>query len=194
MTSKNLKFKTTERSRAVAYVAIKNSQKGFTVVEVLVTSLIFSIIAMSVSAIFVQLIGLQRRALATQKIQDNSLFVLEMMSRDIRVSKIANQESPNCDRTTLTITHPIKGSIIYRVNNGSVEKSENGGAYLAVSTPSVNFSRMNFCVKGSAANDNQTPRVAILTTVENKTGKEILQINLQTSVSSRDVLDEFSNP
>ncbi len=182
MTFKNLKLK------------IKNSQSGFTIVEVLVASLIFSIIAMSVSAIFVQLIGLQRRALATQKIQDNALFVLEMMSRDIRVSRIINQESPNCDLTTLALTHPSKGAVIYRVNNGSVEKSEGGGAYLAISTPSVNFARMNFCVKGSLANDNKTPRVAILTTVENRTGKEILQINLQTSVSSRDVLDEFSYP
>ncbi len=179
---KNLKFK------------IKNSQKGFTIVEVLVTSLIFSMIGISVSTIFVQIVSLQRRALAIQKIQDNSLFALEMMSRDIRVSKIVNQESPNCSLTTLTITHPSKGTIIYRANNGSVEKSENGGAFLAVSTPSVNFSRMNFCVKGSAVNDNQTPRVAILTTVENRTGKEIIKINLQTSVSSRDVLDEFSFP
>lgn len=173
---------------------INNSEHGFTIVEVLVTSLIFSIIAMSVSAIFVQLVGLQRRALATQKIQDNALFVLEMMSRDIRVSKIANQDSPNCDMATVTLTHPSKGTLIYRVNNGSVEKSENGGSYFAISTPNVSFSRMNFCVKGSLINDNQTPRVAILTTVENRTGREIIKINLQTSVSSRDVLDEFSYP
>ncbi|OGM99015.1 MAG: hypothetical protein A2915_03600 [Candidatus Yanofskybacteria bacterium RIFCSPLOWO2_01_FULL_41_34] len=172
----------------------KNQERGFTIVEVLITSLIFSIIGMSVSAIFVQIVSLQRRTLATQKIQDNSLFVLEVMSRDIRVSRIANQESPNCDLTTLTITHPSKGAVVYRVNNGSVEKNENGGAFLAVSTPSVNFARMNFCVKGSLANDKQTPRVAILTTVENRTGKEIIQINLQTSVSSRDVIDEFSYP
>ena len=178
----------------IKYLNIKKSQAGFTIVEVLVTSLIFSIIGMSVSAIFVQIVGLQRRALVTQKIQDNALFVLEMMSRDIRVSKIADQESPNCDLATLTITHPSKGTVIYRANNGSVEKSESGGAFLAVSTPSVNFSRMNFCVKGSLTDDNKTPRVAILTTVENRTGREIIKINLQTSVSSRDVLDEFSFP
>lgn len=173
---------------------IKNSQSGFTIVEVLVTALVFSMIGISISTIFVQVVNLQRRALATQKIQDNSLFALEVMSRDIRVSRIANQESANCSLTTLTMTHPIKGVVIYRLNNGSIEKSENGGVYVAMSTPSVSFSRMNFCVQGSLANDNKPPRVAILTTVENRTGREIVQISLQTSVSSRDVLDEFSYP
>lgn len=172
----------------------KTHEKGFTIVEVLVSSLIFSIIAMSVSAIFVQLIGLQRRVLANQKIQNDSLFVIEMMSRDIRVSRIADQESPNCDLAILTITHPSKGTVIYRVSNGYIEKSENGGSFITISNQNINFSRMNFCVKGSGVNDNQTPRVAILTTVENRTGREILKINLQTSVSSRDVLDEFQYP
>ena len=169
-------------------------QSGFTIVEVLVTSLIFSIIAITISAIFVQIINLQRRGISIQKIQTNSLFVLEMMSRDIRVSKIANQESPNCSLTTITITHPSKDVIVYRATNGFIEKSESGGAFVAISGSDVNFSRMNFCVTGSGTNDNQTPRVAIITTAENKTGKEILKINFQTTVSSRDLFDELQSP
>ncbi len=175
-------------------IKINNSERGFTIVEVLVSSLIFSIIAISVSGIFVQIIGLERRGFAAQKIQNNALFILEMMSRDIRVSRIANQEAPNCDLATITMTHPSKGAVIYRVTSGTVEKSENGGAYAAISTSDVNFTRMNFCVVGSGVNDRQTPRVAILTSVQNRTGKEILQINLQTTVSSRDVSDEFQFP
>ena len=173
---------------------IINFEKGFTIVEVLVSSLIFSIIAISVSGIFVQVIGLERRGFAAQKIQDNSLFVLEMMARDIRVSRIANQESPGCSLAVLTMTHPSKGIVIYRVNGGIIEKTEGGGPWAALSTSDVNFTRMNFCVVGSGTNDNQTPRVAILTSVQNRTGKEILQINLQTTVSSRDVSDEFQAP
>ena len=98
---------------------ILNSEKketGFTIVEVLVTSLIFSIIALSISAIFVQIISLQRRAIAVQKIQDNSLLSLEEMSRDIRVSRISDQESPNCTSTSITLAHPVKGTLMYRVN------------------------------------------------------------------------------
>ncbi len=175
-------------------IKINNSERGFSLVEVLVSSLIFSIIAISVSGIFVQVIGLERRGFAAQKIQDNALFVLEMMSRDMRVSRIANQESPGCSLTTITMNHPQKGVVVYRVTSGAVEKSENGGAYAAISTSDVNFTRMNFCVVGSGIGDHQTPRVAILTSIQNRIGKEILQINLQTTVSSRDVSDEFQAP
>lgn len=170
---------------------IKISEKGFSILEMLVTTLIFSVIAISVSAVFINIVNLQRRAFAIQKIQENSLFVLEEMSRDIRVSRIANQESPSCTLGTLSMTHPVKGPVSYRVTNGVIEKSEYGGSYFAISSITVNFTRLSFCVKGSGINDDQTPRVAILTSVQNRTGKEVLQINLQTSVSSRDVADEF---
>ena len=171
-----------------------SNEKGFTVVEVLVTSLIFSIMAIAVSAIFIQIISIERRGFAAQKIQDNALLVLEEMSRDLRVSKISNQESADCTATTLTMTHPLKGSLVYRVSGGIVQRNTNGGGYIDISGSDVNFTRMNFCILGSLSNDNKSPKVTIVTSIQNRTGKEILQMNLQTSVSSRDVFDEFQNP
>lgn len=176
------------------YLNIKKTQAGFTIVEVLVTSLIFSMIALTVSAIFVQIISLERRGFAVQKIQDNALLVLEEISRDIRVSRISNQDSVNCTATTITMTHPLKGTVAYRTSNGIVQRSENGESYSDISGSNVNFTRMNFCILGSLANDNQSPRVSMVTSVQNRTGKEISQINLQTTITSRNVLDEFSNP
>ena len=170
------------------------SENGFTVVEVLVTSLIFSIMAMAVSAIFIQIINLERRAFAVQKIQDNALLVMEEMSRDIRVSRISDQESPNCTATTITLIHPLKGTVIYQVSAGTVQRSVNGGNLIDVSGSDVNFTRMNFCILGSLVNDNQSPRVSIVTSVQNRTGKEIMQIDLQTTTTSRDLIDEFSFP
>lgn len=173
---------------------LKNSEKGFTVIEVLMTSLVFSIIAITVSAIFVQIISLERRALAVQKIQDNALLVLEEMSRDIRVSRISDQESTDCTASSVTMTHPIKGTIVYQVSSGIIQRSTGGGGYVDVSGTNVDFSRMNFCIFGSLANDNQSPQITIVTSVKNRTGKEIMQINLQTTVTSRNYSDEFQNP
>ena len=172
----------------------RKKEVGFTVVEVLVTSLIFSIIAMAVSAIFVETLSLQRRLSASQKIQDNAIFVLESMSRDIRVSAISNQESPGCTANTLTVIHPVKGDVVFRMTNGVIEKSQAGGPFVAISGSDVKFSRFNFCITGSLQNDNKTPRATILTTVENVSGREVLEVNLQTTVSSRDEINEFSFP
>ena len=171
-----------------------NKQSGFTIVEVLVTSLIFSIIAMTVSAIFIQIINIEKRGLAVQKIQDNALLVLEEMSRDMRVSRVADQEAPGCTATAITLIHPLKGTVVYQTSGGIVQRSVNGGSYVDVSGSNVNFTRMNFCFLGSLANDNQSPRVTIVTSIQNRTGKEIMQIDLQTTVTSRDVFSEFQNP
>ena len=169
-------------------------ESGFTIVEVLVPSVIFSIIAMAVSSIFVETLSLQRRASASQKIQDNAIFVLESMSRDIRVSVVADQESPGCTANTLSIIHPVKGDVVFRMTGGAIEKSQGGGPFVAISGSDVRFSRFNFCITGSLPNDNKTPRVAVLTTVENVSGREVLEVNLQTTVSSRDEINEFSFP
>lgn len=172
----------------------RSSEKGFTVVEVLVTSLIFSIIAITVSAIFIQIISLERRAFSIQKIQDNSLLVLEEMSRDVRVSRISDQESLNCTATSITMVHPLKGTVVYQLVGGVIQKSEGGGGYVDISSSDVNFTRMNFCISGSLVNDNKSPRVTVVTTIKNRTGREVLQIDLQTTLTSRNVLDEFSFP
>ena len=176
------------------YLNIKKYQAGFTIVEVLVTSLIFSIMAMSVSAIFIQIVNLERRGFAVQKIQDNALLVLEEMSRDMRVSRISDQESPNCTATAITLIHPLKGSVVYQLSNGVVQRNVAGGGFVDISGSDVNFTRMNFCILGSLANDNKSPRVSMVTSVQNRTGREILQINLQTTTTSRNVIDEFSFP
>jgi len=167
------------------------NEKGVTIVEVLVTSLIFSIIAITVSAIFIQIINIERRSSAVQKIQDNALLVLEEISRDMRVSRISNQDSGNCSLATITLNHHLKGTIAYRTSGGIIQRSVNGESYVDVSSSNVNFTRMNFCILGSLINDNQSPRVTVIASIQNRSGGEIMQINLQTTTTSRSVTDEF---
>ncbi len=95
------------------------------------------------------------------------------------------------------MTHPKKGVITYKQLGGSIFKSENeapGAPGVPINDVNANFSAMKFCVIGSDANDNQTPRVTILLSVGTLRSPESFNINLQTTVSSRDVSDEFQNP
>jgi len=167
------------------------SQAGFTIVEVLITSLVFSIMVIAVSSIFIQIINDERRAFAAQAIQENGQFILELMSREIRVSKIENQESPNCTATSLTIQHPVNGTVTYTLTGGGVLERIAGGVTTDLSASTVTFSRLNFCVMGSGLVDGQQPRIAILASIQNTAGREILTFNLETSVSSRDIQSEF---
>ncbi len=168
----------------------KQNSGGFTLVEVLVSAFVFSIIAVFVSGLFVQILALERRAFASQKIQENGLFIMELLSREIRVSQIQNQNSSNCTATSLTIIHPVNGTITYSLINDVLQRVA-GGVTTDLSSSAVSFSRLNFCVMGSGTSDDLQARVAILASIRNKTGKEILTTNLETTVSSRDVYTEF---
>jgi len=167
-----------------------NSSKGFTIIEVLVSTFVFSLIAILISGLFIQILAIQRRAFALQKIQENALFVTELLSREIRVSKIENQDSLNCTATTLNIIHPINGPVTYSLVNGALQRTA-GGATSDLNSSTITFSQLNFCITGSGIGDGQQARVAIIAAIQNKTGKEILTANIQTTITSRDVQNEF---
>lgn len=197
----NLKFSIFNFQKHISSLRVRLTQHhflstksgaGFTIIEVLVATFLFSIITIEVSAIFVQVVNLERRGFAIQKIQENALFALELMAREIRVSQITTVDN-NCTASSLDIVHPVNGNVSYVLNNGVIQRIADGVTTNLTSSDVV-FVRLNFCVKGAPSNDNQTPRVAILTSIQNKTGKEIFQFDLQTTVSSRDVRSEFQNP
>jgi Tfp pilus assembly protein PilV len=163
---------------------------GFTIVEVIVSAFVFSIIVIVIGGLFVQVLAAERRAFASQKVQENGLFIMEFMSREIRVSQIHNQDSPDCTAQPLTIVHPVNGSVTYLLT-GDVLQRIAEGVTTDLSSSAVAFSRLNFCIMGSAPTDDQQARVAIIASIKNKTGKETVTVNLETTVSSRDVQTEF---
>lgn len=178
----------------------KKNQQGFTIVEVLVSTFVFSIIMVGVGAIFVQILILQRRGSGAQKVQENMLFTLELMAREIRVSKIENQDSPNCDRTMLTILHPVNGTVTYTLANGAITRSVGLGAPPGPMTSTeVDIQRLNFCVMGTTVTggvgDRKQARVATILQVKSKTNRaeDSVTFDIQTSVVSRDNVTEFTS-
>lgn len=168
----------------------KNNQAGFTIVEVIVATFVFSIISLAIISIFSQILKIERRVFAVQEMQENSLFVLELMAREIRVSKIESQESLDCSRTSLIVNHPVNGIVSYSLNGGVVRRTASG-VTTDLTAGNLNFTRLNFCVKGSAPSDNKQVRVAILTSVQNIGGQETFKFDLETTITSRDLLTEL---
>ena len=163
---------------------------GFGIVELLVATFVFSIMSVIVATNFVDILDLQRRGFAAQTIQEEILFTTEMMTREIRVSQVQSPDDLGCTLTSLSIDHPKNGPTVYSVSGGVVSKTV-GGNTSSITSSKVNFSRLNFCVRGSGVDDEQ-PRVTIIASVRPTSGED-LQFDIQTSVSSRDVREEFLN-
>ena len=178
------------RSIRVPFADLHYNQGGFGLVELIVATFVFSIMTTIVATNFVDILNLQRRGFAAQVIQEEILFATEMMTREIRVSQIQSSDDLGCATTSLTIDHPVNGLIVYSVSNGMIIKTVGGNTF-SITSSKVNFSRLNFCIRGSGIDDEQ-PRVTIIASVQPTDGID-LRFDIQTSVSSRDLREELLN-
>ena len=172
---------------------IKNkNQNGFTMVEILVSIMVFSLIMITIGAIYVEAIAWERRVVATEKLQENSIFAIETMAREIRVSSVSGPDSPGCTATTLTFTHPVYGDITYSLNTeGSLLRQTSTS--VTVSSFNVRFTRMRFCIVGSGPFDNLSSKVTIMLSLENRVGTRVSPVNVQTTVTSRNIQSELES-
>ena len=175
-------------------------QSGFTLIELLVAAAIFTFVVTSVTGIFAQALELQRRASGIQKIQENALYVLESISREVRVSVIKSANTtcvPNVApdplaTATLVIQHPVNGTITY-----AYIKTATGGVITrngeAITSSDLDVSAMAFCVSGVGP-DKKQARVTIPLTMQSSTGRGSarVSVSLQTTIISRDLSEDLS--
>lgn len=158
-----------------------NKENGLTMIELTVAVGIFGLIISMVSAIFVLSLQSQRRISAFQNIQDNSRFILESMSREIRTGKNFTSASGS-----LSFTNAKGESVIYRLNNNTVEKSSNGGiTYLSITGSEVNIDYLNFYLMGQPAGDRLQPRITITIGVTSSVGNKSANLKNQITISER---------
>jgi len=176
---------------------MNRAQRGFSLVELLVAASVFTFVVVGVSQLFTQAMDLQRRATGYQKIQENALFFMESVAREIRVSAI--QGSSGCS-PTLTMTHPTNGDVTYEYDRssgvGTVTRvsTVQGGSPEPITSSDVDVEYLEFCVMG-AGPDNQQARVTVPLTLRAVSAKSSGQVSvsLQTTVVSRDLVEELTN-
>ncbi|HXV26796.1 MAG TPA: prepilin-type N-terminal cleavage/methylation domain-containing protein [Candidatus Paceibacterota bacterium] len=172
-------------------------QRGFSLVEMLVATAVFSFIIISVSGLYTRVLGLQRRAIGAARVQENALFVIESIAREIRVSRIPSGDSdctgvPDPVTTrTIMLDHPVEGAITYAYDAANGVVLRNGEE---LTSPEVRVTSFAFCVSGSGPDDLQA-RVTIPMTLENIASNPAYQVSvaLQTTVVSRDLVTDLSN-
>lgn len=174
----------------------RGAMLGFTVVEFLVTAAVFSIIVLGAGGIFVEVLKIQRRGIEAQKIQENIQFVLDTISKEIRVSQVVAGQDTDCSNNfsdSLSIIHPESGDVVYTMVKGIVKRTA-GGVTTSLSGSDVEFSRFAFCIQYSDV-DNKQARVTILAQAKPLFGVSdpALTFDIQTTLSSRDLTVELQN-
>jgi prepilin-type N-terminal cleavage/methylation domain-containing protein len=190
-------------------VLIKDKKSGFTLIEMLVAMAIFSIVAGLAIGIFTIAMKSQRKILAQQQLLDQTSYVLEYMSRSIRMAKkdditIAGS-SVNCllgDKANYEITATGQGGIKFRNDNdicqefyleGEQLKETKGVLYsnLPLTSPSLKVKSFKIIPSGWSQDpniDKLQPAVTIFLDIESKDGAEI---KIQTTISQRNLDVEY---
>lgn len=175
-------------------------KNGFTLVEILVAMAIFSIIIGISLTIFLSALQAQRKALASQRLVDQTGYVLEYMSRALRMVKKQTAESPSClsqNGLNYEITRGGKGlkflnyqsicqEFFLDVNLKRLKEAKEDSEEFLTSAE-LEVESFNIKLMGESDQDTDQPRVTLFLKIKGKGQKpeEKPEIKIQTTISQR---------
>lgn len=182
-----------------------NSQRGFSLIEMMVAVALFSIVMLVSSTALLALVDASRKAQALQSVMNNLNTALDGMVRAMRMGStfhcgnIGDRTTPRDCPTgdTLVAFEPFGGDPdvagdqwIYWYDEvaGRLYKSEDGGVNgYALTAPEIQIDDMKFYVIGSTVGDTVQPKVVL--TVRGTAGAEKIKtrttFNIQAAAVQR---------
>lgn len=170
-------------------VEIKN--KGFTLIELLVAVTIFVLVMAAVSEIFVFSVRSQRKLLANQEILDQTSYLMEYLSRSVRMAKkdvdgICIGPKLNYQKTPSGLKFQNSQGVCqeFYLEGGRLKENKNG---TVSPLTSVSLQVISFTIGSDDSwdqNDDLQPVVAFSLEIY---GKEHSKIKIQTTVSQRNL-------
>lgn len=166
--------------------------KGYTLVEMLVVVLIFSVIVGSATSVFVSALKMQKYSLSYQQLLNQTSYAVEFMSRALRMAKkdtIGCIDGSNYQETASGlsfVTYHDECWMFYS-DNGKLKVQKGVDEY---DLTSDDFTVNNFrvSVTGDILGDTEQPKVKIWLDVESNiaTGSKP-KISIQTTISQRNL-------
>jgi len=162
----------------------KLKNRGITLIETLVSLMIFTIVALTAVTILVNAVKAERYQYSVQALQDNARYIMEAMVKEIRMSRAI--ALPNCGGVngcysssphTLQVTNQDGNDVTYVFDGSNLTRD------------SIIINSANVIISGSFFIFNhlssQQPRVTIQMEIKPAGGATTPIINLQNTVSLR---------
>jgi len=188
---------------------IGNNMRGFTLIELLVAMSIFTVAIVSASSLFIISLKGQRNIIAQQNLTENTRFVIERMSRHIRMAqRLDSSVPPACPAdvffsapgATLTFIDSNSECAQYRLSPGlppkKIQLRQGVGAWLDLTSNDISVNSLYFEVDGELPGDQIQPRVTIYieADVPSDLPEGTPDIHLQTTVSTLPPFPNFYRP
>lgn len=159
-------------------------QKGATIIELIISGGLFVILISLASGSFIQALRTQRVVTNLSASMNDVAFVMEQISREIRVGFSIKGGGGSMD-----LINADGDRIFYKFMESGIGRCVNActsdGDYKLMTSPDVEIDNLEFILRGNSLGDGEPPRVTIVTSIisENQ-----IRVNLQTTISSR-ILD-----
>ena len=160
----------------------KKEKKGFTLVELLIGMVVFSLAIGIAVNLFAASLRNQRKSIAIQNVQDNGRYLMSFVAKEVRMSEIRTSDGTYA---ALYMYHPEQGDITYIFTGApNWQITRNGDA---ISSDEVQVQGVFYIDGRESGGDDEQPRATIVMKVETTGAKieERAEINLQTTLSQR---------
>lgn len=161
---------------------IINSQRAFTIPEILIAIGIFLVVITTSSSIFLLALRTQKQLITFLNLTENLSYALEVMARDIRMG---DKFSVDPQGQILTLFNYKNQWVTYRLNNGVLERAIEGGNPEPLTSPYLKISHLKFLISGEQIYDERQTRITITLEGETAIRKTPIKFNLQTTLSPR---------
>lgn len=182
----------------------KNTHKGFTLIEIMVSLSIFAIVMVVALGTLLVLVRASAVAQASQEVTNNLSFALDSMTRDIRTGysyycdNNADPETQNGSEVNdcsgergLVFTDGGSGDRFgYRLNTteNTIEKKVEDGSWIPVTSAAITIDRFEFHVTGTTRSDTEQPTIRILVSgIAGQSSDLIAEFDIQTTVVARSI-------
>lgn len=165
---------------------MKNS-RGFTLIELIVSFSIFVVLITLTTGTFIQALKTQGVVSGLSASMNEVSFVTEQMTREIRTG--TNFSNVDSEKKTIRFINANREQVFYRYIDKRIERcSLPAGTtgeciYKALTSPSVKIANLRFRLENTRPAEG-APRITIVTSVA---GPKDININLQTTVSARNI-------
>jgi len=174
----------------------KKGEQGFTIPELLVAVLVFSLVIGGATNLLLSGIAGQRSSLAMQELLDQSSFVAEYMTRTLRQAQ--KDLGPTCLATRgLNYEVTQSGGVKFLNIQGQCQElfleegriKERLPAEQFLTSDNLVVTSLKFLLQGESQDDNLQPRVTFAFEIEGKGVKQESRpkLQFQTTISQRNV-------
>jgi len=174
-----------------------NNEKGFSLMELLVATSIFVIIALASLSIYSATLRASQKSLALTRIQQEAQLIMQVLAKKIRNSHVNYNYSGYTKplfnpEEELALTDLVQDNYVFKKNGSKITVAVNGGADVNISADTVEINDLKFYINPTAnpfvsldEPPSSAPYVTIVLTLSSTKAGQSASLTIQETVPQR---------